>query len=148
MATVADELLIISKEHGGILRPVDVVEYAKNPDTALHSKFTWDDTVAAHEYRLWQARQVIRVSVHYLKAAKRNTKVFVSLKTDRHQAGGGYRTTVNVMKSPELRDQLLNEALEELERIKDKYQHLSELASVFAELDRVKALKQAKVAIR
>jgi hypothetical protein len=38
--------------------PDDILELAKNPELELHKLFTWDDTKAAHERRLDQARQV------------------------------------------------------------------------------------------
>jgi hypothetical protein len=34
-----EELALIANKHGGKLRPEDVVEFAKDPATALHSKF-------------------------------------------------------------------------------------------------------------
>ena len=48
----------IADAHGGKLRPKDVVEFARNPATALHECFEWDDKKAAVQGRLWeQARE-------------------------------------------------------------------------------------------
>lgn len=49
--------------HGGKLRPPDVVEAATPEGAPLHPHFTWDDERAAHEFRLYEARHLIR-TVH------------------------------------------------------------------------------------
>jgi hypothetical protein len=54
------ELEKIRINNDGKLKPVDVVKNAKNPQSPLHKYFVWDDTKAAHEYRLWQARELIK----------------------------------------------------------------------------------------
>ncbi|GIW89962.1 MAG: hypothetical protein KatS3mg109_1339 [Pirellulaceae bacterium] len=58
--TVEEALEHIREAHGGRLLPEHVVEAARDPASPLHSHFTWDDGEAAHRYRLWQARQLIR----------------------------------------------------------------------------------------
>ena len=71
------ELEQIRKANDGELRPADVVEFARNPDTALHSRFTWDDDKAAAEYRLWQARELIRVVVQLHPKTNKKMRVYV-----------------------------------------------------------------------
>jgi hypothetical protein len=133
------ELKRISKKHG-ILRPEDVIKEAEKLSSPLHSSFEWDDKIASHEYRLEQARKLIRVTVEYLKPANNKSygRVFVSLTSDRGKAGGGYRETVTVLSNSVLRNQFLHDALEELERIRLKYGHLKELAGIFTALKKVK----------
>ena len=54
---IMDELeLIQAMDPAGLLDPRRVVDYARDPDTALHSKFEWDDSLAAEQRRLRQAR--------------------------------------------------------------------------------------------
>lgn len=53
-------LLTLAEAHGGRLTPEAVVEAASDPDSPLHSAFTWDDAEAAHQHRLDQARFLIR----------------------------------------------------------------------------------------
>ena len=56
----------------GHLTPEAVVEKARNPNTALHGMFTWDDGEAAEQYRLLQARGLIRrVVVHVTQPAQK-----------------------------------------------------------------------------
>lgn len=130
-----NELELIRNKNGGILRPEDVVEFAKNPKTALHKKFTWDNDKAAHEYRLWQARELIRVSVNILPQNNKPFRAYVSLVDDRKNPGGGYRALVDVMADGELREKLLEQAIKDMRGFQKKYKALKELASVFSVMD-------------
>ena len=136
----------IRAAHGGILRPEDVVAHAAEPTSVLHTRFEWSDSKAAHEYRLWQARHLIRVCVTVLpQTDPEEIKAYVSLKADREAPGGGYRALVDVLKDDELRRQLLSEALEDLKVFQAKYEQLQELAPVFkaAKEVRKRAAKRA-----
>lgn len=124
----------------GIVLPERVVEFARNPETALHSKFTWDDTEAARQYRLWQARQIIRVTVRMVQLPERleptQVRAYVSLPDDR-KCGGGYRSITKVMDSDDLRQQLLDAAKEELATFRRKYRDIKELAEINQAIDRI-----------
>lgn len=137
--TVTEELTFIMKKNGGLLDPVHVVNYAKRTDTALHSKFCWDDSEAAEQYRLWQARQIIRLELTILPQKKSEpVRLFVSLAEDRHgDEERGYRTITSVLKSTHLREQLLDEARRDMILFKRKYQMLQELAGVFEAMSKI-----------
>lgn len=128
------ELLRIQSENGGILQPETVVMEARNPKSPLHSKFEWDDTDAAHEFRLLQARNLIRVIVHKVNIRGKEVpeRVFVSLRADRVQEHGGYRKLSVVLSDADMRAALLSEAMAEMEYFREKYSRLKELAEVFA----------------
>lgn len=140
-----NELRRIADDHGGTLRAEDVVEAAKDEASILHSKFKWDDTEAAHLYRLQQARQLIRVVVQFVGPAEvaQRTRVFVSLTPDRHRGGEGYRFIADVMNDDELRRQLVIDALKELHRIEQRYGELKELAAVFEEIRKISSQQKA-----
>lgn len=57
---IADRLARILKRNGGILTPNAVLDDARDASSPLHDQFEWDDTEAAHQYRLQQARALIR----------------------------------------------------------------------------------------
>lgn len=129
---VLRELETIRRGAGGLLKAEDVVEFAKDENTALHNCFTWDDSTAAHQYRLWEARTLIRICVK--DAPKEDMppmRVYVSMAAERLLPGGGYRSMVEVLSDEEKRRQLLEQATREFEQWQAKYQQLSELASVF-----------------
>lgn len=140
--TVQEELRTIEAKHG-ILRPEDVVEFAQNKRTALHGQFEWDDSKAAHQYRLWKARYIISTSVTIIEAEEKRftVRAFVSLTPDRKAEGGGYRSITSVMTDDEMKAQLFRDALGELGTFKRKYQGLKELSKVFEAID---ALREAE----
>ena len=136
-AKVIAELQRIAAANGGILLPENVVEEARRKSSPLHSRFEWDDDKAAHEYRIWQARQLISVTVSFLPSKTQSPeRIWVSLKEDRKGAGG-YRPLVAVLSDADLRQQLLSDALEDLEFFQEKYKKLTELAEVFSAASRV-----------
>lgn len=136
---IQTELEVIRQRNAEkLLKVGDVVEYAKNPDTALHGQFTWDDTDAAHAYRLWQARTVIQkfwVTIEENGSAV-DTPVYVSIDEDRKQ-GGGYRPLSEVRVDPVMYQLCLNTALRELEPWRRRYESIKALAPVFKALDKV-----------
>ena len=127
---VIAELRRIARRHRGVLRPEEVVESARARNSILHSKFTWDDTKAAHAHRLWQARQFIKTVVEYqvVNGEKMEVSLFQSIGTANVR---GYRETAVVLSRKPWRDQLLRDALGDLQRFETRYQHLRELAEVF-----------------
>ncbi len=131
---IAAELAEVQRAGGGILMPASVVEFAKNPETALHSQFEWDDGAAAQEYRIWQARHVIRLNVTVTGADTEPVRAFVSLSSDRGGLGG-YRSTVDVIENDLQREIMLADALAELRRVQRKYKGLTALRKVWEALD-------------
>ena len=126
-ARIAEELAALA--HRGRLVPKRVVDWArKNKRSVLHSCFEWDNTRAAEQYRLWQAQHLI-VSVEVVYEDGKKRQVYVSPLASR---GKGYRSLVDVLSAKESREQFLNQALDELERIFSKYEDLTELAGVRA----------------
>ena len=57
---IRNRLVEISAENGGTLTPDAVVKDAKLKNSPLHGQFEWDTKKAAHQYRLEQARALIR----------------------------------------------------------------------------------------
>lgn len=124
-----------------LLLPLDVVEWAKqHKDSALHQQFEWDNKAAGHQYRLWQARQLIALHIVTGEGERRS----VSLSIDRRK--GGYRDVEDVMRAPALREIMLNDALAELKRVKFRYSAVKELARVFEEIDRVDKAQSERAA--
>lgn len=135
--SVVSELRRLAKASGGVLNPEAVVESARNTNSPLHSRFNWDDSRAAHLWRIHEARNLIRVCVHVIKGTDIEERIWVSLKQDRNELGG-YRPMVEVLSDSTLRNQLLEEAFEEMEIFQQKYARLKELSEIF------KAFRKAK----
>lgn len=114
------------------LNPRKVVDWAeKNPESALYHEFEWDDSKAAREYRLIQARELIKTIVVYPSEMKPR---WVSLTIDRVK-GGGYRRTEAVQGTPNLRRILVQDVLDELIRMRDRYFDLTELDRAWHAID-------------
>jgi hypothetical protein len=124
---LAAELLAL-KDANGMIRVAEAEAWAKRHTRShLHAELEWDDTIAGPLWRQQQIRQLI--AVHVLDDGGHRS--MVSLSIDRTQ-GGGYREIVEVMKLPNLREIMLNDALEDLRRLQQRYQRLTELAGVWA----------------
>lgn len=144
---VREELERVRRKHGGLLRPVDVVKRARNPESPLHGSFTWNDSVAAHQYRLVQARWlIVRVTVE--QADVPEVQAYVSLPSDRLQDDGGYRSLADVLGTPEWYEEMMAEALDVLERAKEKYGMLRELKLAFEEVGKVAQRRGRKEKVR
>lgn len=132
---VIDELRRIESERG-LLIPSEVVEAARPATSPLHPHFEWDDSAAAEKYRIDQARNLIRVCVEYVGNgdSRRKIDAFVSLSTDR-ATGGGYRSMTHVLAMDNLRAQLIEDAILDMDRFRAKYASVAELVDVFASMN-------------
>ena len=135
---VYTELERIRAASDGLLSPADVVRAARAKRSPLHGLFTWDDTAAAQEWRIHEARNLIRVIVQVLPQTGEETTVYVSLSQDRKNEGG-YRHVAEVIYDDDLRTDMLATAMDELRALQKKYKKLKELAAVFAALEEVDA---------
>jgi hypothetical protein len=127
---IQEELALV-KGDKAILNASDVVDWAQSHESsALHKCFEWDDSTAARQYRIWQARSLIALHI----VTEKGERKMVSLSIDRTN-GGGYREIDDVMREPGLRNILLQDALLELRRVKHRYNSVKELAKVWGEID-------------
>ena len=136
-------LRALAEKHGGRLFPEVVVEAARPANSVIHDAFTWDNTAAAHKWRLHQARNLIRVSVEYTAEDKEKTRphqVFVALRSEAED-GGGYRRTVDVLSDDDMRASLLEQAHDDMLTFSRKYRHLTQLAKVIEAMDGLVAVE-------
>jgi hypothetical protein len=122
----------------GIITAESVLTAATPASSPLHEFFEWNNTVAAKNYRLWQARNLIRsVSVVYEQDGnQRYNRGFVNLNvTTGETTQRGYIGMARAMNDAELREQLLAKARQEATDWRNRYRNLTELASVFAAID-------------
>lgn len=130
-----EELERIRTWDNGRLDPKNVVEASRDPGAPLHPAFEWDDAVAAQGFRIEQAKYMIRSIVVAPAAEPDDTKpirAFVSVVRDEDRS---YTSVSHAMAEPELRRQVLLQALRELEAWRSRYAELVELATVFAAIE-------------
>lgn len=68
--TIYNEIMSI----GETVKPSDVVELARDENTALHNLFTWDDSVAAERYREHEAGCIPGTSLSSTRIRQKMTK--------------------------------------------------------------------------
>ena len=136
----------IRLENGGLLRPCDMVASAKPTSSPLHDMFEWDNSAAAEQWRLQQARQIINVVVTVDPNISGNKKLraFVSINRDRNETGGGYRSMVEVISDAEMRKELMKEAMQSLSHWEQKYQDLAELKPIMAAARHVRSRQKTR----
>lgn len=135
--TVGQHLELLRKEQKGELTPVDVLKDARNPNSPLHPFFEWSDGEAAEQYRLSQARGLIRAVVAVYVS---DDKPAVRQKMFVHIAESGaphYREAVHAMSMQKTRDMVLERAWVELLQWKRKYQDLKEFSDLVPVIDEI-----------
>lgn len=123
------------KEH---LTNEEILADARSARSPLHKCFNWDDTDAAEKYRHRQAKRLLKHLVSKT-ANERKTRAFVFVQ----MPGGGAKSYIplrSAMGRPELRDQLLDNAVKPLERWLKVYGDRTDMGSV---KKRVEQLRRA-----
>jgi hypothetical protein len=129
---VGKHLELLRQQCKGELTPADVLADARHNNSPLHTYFEWDDSAAAEQYRLKQARGLIRAVVAiYVEPEKpaSRVKAFVHIP---EAAAPHYRATHHAMSQKSTRDMVLRRAWEEFMAWKKRYQDLQEFADLFA----------------
>lgn len=132
---------IMSKLEGRNLSPQDVWDYARAHKGSairewMESKGCFDPKKAQQGFALLMAQTLIRrvkVTLQYPDDANKVivTRAFVSLESDREKGGRSYRPVENVLGQAELRREYVLTALKELNTVRLKYGHISELSTIW-----------------
>lgn len=117
---VADEIA----ELGTKIKPSDIVQMARNPETESHKCFEWDDKKAADKYRLTQARTVVCNLVYVSEDTEEHHEpVRLFYKPDTESS---YKPTKMILRNQTEYEELLNQCAADIRRLKAKYHTLSE----------------------
>lgn len=116
-------------EKNGRLDAENVVVESRPESAPLHACFEWNDMVAAEEYRKSQAMTMIRMIT--VKAPVKGSQESVPVRAYINTKESAYLPLTVVLESPELREELLNTALQELKAFQKKYATLKLLEPVF-----------------
>ena len=126
----------IAARHGGVCQPGALVDAAKSVKHPCHIMFEWDDTAAGAAWRVEQARRIIR-SVRIERAPdERTAPAYVHVRQATNGMGG-YMSTPAVLAAPDLRRQVLADAVAQLRGLQARFDTLAELGPVWAALDAV-----------
>ena len=120
----------------GKLRPIDVVERARDPKSVLHDCFEWDDTKAAEQWRLRQAAQLIReVSVTWVapKGPRRVEAKVTRSRTEETLPPNRFpQSSSRSSAAPAARNRVesMRKALEDFLEVQQRFAFLSEIAGI------------------
>ena len=136
---VGAHIEMLRERYKGELTPEDILDDAKHDNSPLHSFFEWDDSAAAQQHRLAQARGLIRsVVAIYVQPDKPAVRQRAYVNIRKAGEPQHYRETSHAMSQKATRDVVLNRALEELIGWQRRYRDLQEFADLFEEIDQLK----------
>lgn len=117
-------------DDSGIITAKAVVKDAKREESPLHKHFEWNDTKAARDHRLEQARALIRsVNITVDLPEPTQVRAMVSVPTDR-LTGGGYRTLESVLSKKSLRHALAADIMRKAEIWEKKAEEIGVLVNM------------------
>lgn len=131
---------LIRLHDDGEITPESVVEAARSRRSPLHQNFEWDDTVAAREHRLNQARYLIRSVVVETETEEGpiDFRAYVSIAGDDAEEDEPPRRYMVIERAMrEHGEEVLEIALRELKAFRERYATLKQLSEVFAAIDAV-----------
>jgi len=141
-----EELERLESEHGGITNKLLLAE-ASHPKSVFHNEFEWDDTKAAHRYRLRQASKLIRwikIELVYIGDRKPRTLDLTMRAYHSVKNAEGQRQYVHVNRVRDnlvFRQQLIDACLDEGRRWALKAKAFEELENcAIATLDAIEAI--------
>lgn len=124
----------LEKASSGITTEAILAE-ARVADSPIHRWFEWDDTIAAEEYRKNQARvmvqQIIIVYESESDTAPVECRAFLNVTEDNRQQ---YMSTAKVLSDDELKRQVIDAVLVQIDHCKKKLQSFDEFAKVLEAL--------------
>lgn len=130
--SLRDQLEAVRDKYGK-LTPAVVVDAARPIKHPLHSRFEWDDTVAAEKWRQEQAGGLIRsYRITYAESADgpKTVRGYIAVRGGEGSSDSEYMRTEDVMADPFLRKLALSELKRDVSALKSKYAHLEEFAAV------------------
>lgn len=128
---VGEDLENLRQQQGGKLTAPNVVERAGEPTSPMHSMFTWNDVDAAHQFRLEEARLLLRSMVIVNKDGDEPERAFwaVSVKaSEDDKEDRYYQSAAVVSRTPQEYQSALKMMLMELAGAEKGLQQLIKLA--------------------
>lgn len=133
--TAHDEFERIYNKYGELTQKA-LVDESRDKSAVLHECFEWNDAIAAEKYRLEQAGDMIRCLVSITKPDNEDDPIVVRafVKTTEHYEP--IRVSLSIEAKYAV---LLNDALQDAENFKRKYENFVELKEIIDAIDSVAA---------
>jgi len=136
---VAQEIISI----GDDATPRQIVDKARDKKTQLHKCFTWDNKVAAEQWRKQEARLLVGHLMIVRQEQEQNTDVPEVRFFHKTSAQEGYKPCFIVFTEENEYDAMLARALADLKAFQIKYKILSDREELLALIGAVETLKSA-----
>jgi hypothetical protein len=132
---VGESLESIKGEYG-TLNPENVVKAASDENHVMHPLFEWDDSLAAHQYRINQARSVVRAICVKVVENLPPIRAYVSVTPVVTGVPGQnlrreYQQTHVALSNPDSREQIVSQAKRDLDTYHNKYDALVDLSTIY-----------------
>lgn len=124
---IGEALKNIEEKDSGRMPTEAIVAAATNKANVLHPHFEWDNKVAAHSYRLQQARHLVSLIRVEDANTGDNVPAYYSI-ADKH--GTAYRSHDKVVTSHELQLSVLRQAERDLSAFMTRYRALQDVCSL------------------
>ena len=119
----------------GCVTALSLLNESRAEDAPLHKCFEWDDSKAAEKYRLHQARAIIANITIAVPDSEVKPRGFVAV--TKYRSPGRFVSVSRAMTTPDMRAQVLRNAISELLNFRRKYSELQELAELFTFIDKL-----------
>jgi len=116
----------IAEECGGNLTPDAVVEDARHKKSPLHEFFDWDDSEAAHKWRIEQARSLIRSVRVEIVTEEKTVSTVRYLRNPEAGKGQGYVDVAVLRESTDLARRALRAEFARAKALFDRAEGLAE----------------------
>jgi hypothetical protein len=109
-------------ENNGHIRASELVEAASEEENPFHSSFEWDNDVAGPEYRLHQARRLIRVTKIDVSGEREPQPLIHVTRTGSNE--GNYFPRSIVLSQPSMRSRAYREVRRHMEAVMELLKQL------------------------
>lgn len=156
-----ERLEILFASHNRELTAEDVLKDARKPESVMHDFFNWDDESAAEQYRLSQAKYLLRSihvvikrednpdeelitrAIHHVHITEEEPQSVDGEEAPKEETRRVYVHINRILSEVDLRDQIIQEAMRQIVAWRARYKQYEELAEVHKAI----AVVQEKLAL-
>ena len=132
----------IKKKRGGITPQLLIIE-SKKKKSLLHNCFEWNDSKAAEEYRIVQAREILRCIIIEIEPDEdyeeiRTIRALIAPSSIEKENNTSYVTVEEVCNDEELQAAYMRQLKRDLDAIKNKIKGFKQFSEVVKAINAVK----------
>lgn len=145
-AQVAGEYIEELRQENGYITPEMVWKAAEDPDSPIHGDFEWNERKAAENHWRERARNMVNHIVvvrTYDEPADEALRAFVSVVVSEKERA--YVDIETVKSDEEMRQDLIDDILAKLKAFQKRYEQITELDSIWAEITKAEKRRAKKV---